>query len=135
MRNTVNKFMVKSLLDPLGGSADMDDNDSMKLLSVDGDNEEQVKRVISDHILPYFNLKSNEYKASAKRSLNYFLHTKSADFGYLYDSCLIAFDHPQNPIQFFVWLWEVLFPLESLHLTESFDVEEISDPSEPNSYL
>jgi hypothetical protein len=82
----VNEYMAGNLLGSLGGSVDKDDADSLYLLTVDGNDELQVKKVIKDYILPSFLSHSKEYQVVAKNSLAYFLTTNRMDFGYHFDS-------------------------------------------------
>jgi len=131
----VNEYLVRSLLGPLGGTVDKDDQVSLQLSNVDNNNELQVKQVINDIILPFYFSSSNQYKINTKNSLGYFLTTNSMDFGYHFDSYLIAFDHPENPRSFFLWIWEVLFPHEDYHIQNANDYIEIEDIDEPYNYL
>lgn len=131
----VNEWILRSLLDPLGGTADIDDDKSDQLQQIGNNNKAEVKEIIIKHIKPFFESKSDEFKKKAKDSLSFFLTTDQTDFGYLFDSCLIAFDHPNNPKDFFIWIWEILFPNESFKIdnTENFLIE--NDLNEANKYL
>jgi hypothetical protein len=131
---TVNENMVRSLLAPLGGSADIDEK-IYQYQNVDSNNETEIKRIISENIKPDYEGQSGAYRASAKRSLSYFLTTNRINYGYIYDSCLIAFDHPTDARVFFVWIWEVLFPGEDYHIDDVKNYSEIDDVNEGNSYL
>lgn len=130
---TVNVYMVRDLLCPLGGSAD-DDVKILQYENTDGNNEAEIKNIITKIIKPYFDKQTEIYKASSKRSLSYFLTTNRMDFGDIFDSCLIAFDHPTDARDFFLWIWEILFPDESYHLDEIKKYTEIEDINECNSY-
>lgn len=130
---TVNEYMIRDLLCPLGGSADIDEK-IYQYQNVDGNSENEIKKIISETIKPFYERQTEGYRVSSKRSLSYFLTTNRMDYGYIYDSCLIAFDHPTNPRDFFVWVWEILFPNENYHVTDIKNYSEIEDINEGNSY-
>jgi hypothetical protein len=130
---TVNEYMVRDLLTPLGGSGDLDEQIHL-YRNIDNNNETEIKKIISNTIKPYFKKQTEEYQASAKRSLSYFLTTNRLDYGYVYDSCLIAFDHPDDARDFFLWIWEVLFPIENHTMTDIKKYTEIDDINEGNNY-
>lgn len=131
---TVNWYIINDLLNPLGGTADIDEK-ICQYKNIDKNNEEEVKEIIAAEIKPYYNESSEAYKISAKRSLSYFLTTNRINFGQLYDSCLIAFDHPDDSRLFFLWIWEILFPREHYHMHDIQNITEIEDINEVNSYL
>lgn len=130
----VNKYMLSNLLAPLGGTADIDEEIN-NYRDFDNNNEILVKQVIVNEIKPYYNMQSDLYKESAKRSLAYFLTTNKISYGDLYDNCLIAFDHPKVPRDFFLWMWEVLFPFEEFYIHNTENYIEIENPNEANNYL
>lgn len=132
---TVNMFILENLIAPLGGTADMDDEKATALREVDGNNESDVKNVLYQEIKPYYDSRSNDHKISIKRSLSYYLTTDKVDFGRMYDSVLIAFGHPTNPKDFFIWIWEILFPKEKYNLDNLNQYIEIEDINEANNYL
>lgn len=131
---TVNLYMLNDILNPLGGSADVDEK-SYLYENLDNNDEAAVKEVISKEIGSYYKTTSLAYRDSLKRSLAYFLITKKIDFGRLYDSCLIAFDHPKNPRDFFLWIWETLFPDEPYDGMDVGEYTEVDDVSEPVKYF
>lgn len=130
---TVNENMVRDLLTPLAGSADLDEKIE-EYRNVDSDNPITVKEIIAATIKPWYENRSEEYKAIAKRSLSYFLTTNRINYGYIYDSCLIAFDHPTDARDFFVWIWEMLFPEETYRLKDVKHYVEIDDINEGTKY-
>lgn len=131
---TVNQSMVSDLLNSLGGSADINEK-IFKYQNVDSNNEKEIKEIILLNIKPHFESQSDQYRASAKLSLSYFLTTNRIDYGYIYDSCLIAFDHPTDARIFFLWIWEVLFYGEDYHINDVKNYSEIDNVNEANSYL
>lgn len=130
---TVNEYMVRDLLCPLSGTADKDIQIQM-YNNIDSNNENQIKNIITETIKPFYEKQNEEYKASAKRSLSYFLTTNRINYGYIFDSCLIAFDHPIDARDFFVWIWEILFSHESYYLPDIKNYIEIDDINEGNKY-
>jgi hypothetical protein len=132
---TVNEYMVRSLLGPLGGTSDRDDSECFQLSNVDGNSELQVKEIIKKYILPFYFSASEKYKMATKQSLSYFLTTNKMDYGYHYDSYLIAFDHPTDPRDFFLWVWETLFLEEEYHIENISAYCEVEDINEPYNYL
>lgn len=131
---TVNWYMLNDILNPIGGTADIDE-DIFRYRNVNGNVEDVVKGIITKEIKPYYGDAPNSYKESLKRSLAYFLTTERIDFGRLYDSCLIAFDHPENPKLFFRWIWDVLFPGENYHIEKIEMYVEVEDINEPRNYF
>jgi hypothetical protein len=131
----VNSYMVSSLLSPIGGSADVDDDESAELSRVNGNNEFEVKRIIESYIATYFRTCSASYQKSAKQSLSYFLTTDNIDYEYIYYGCLISMDMPSDPRLLFQWIWEVLFPDEIYQIDNIDQYVVVDDISEPNSYL
>lgn len=105
--------MVVAALAPLTGSADSDEMyETFK--NVNSNDEEEVKSIIKDYFIPFFDQHySDEGMIKIKNTLRFFLSTDTIDWTREYDSCLMAFDPPNNSKLFFIWLWEVMFPNES----------------------
>jgi hypothetical protein len=130
---TVNRYMLRDLLNPIGGTADINE-EILRYRYFDNNSQTAVNKILREKLLPYYEKASSQYKTSYKRSLSYFLSAENFDFGDLYDSCLIAFDHPVNPRDFFLWIWQVLFPAENYENGNNKDFTEIDDPQEPYRY-
>jgi hypothetical protein len=128
---TVNPYFLHTLLGPLAGMAD-DDDAVRRFASIDSNNEGQVKRVISEMLAPHFFGLSAEMKDRAKTALGYYLAKPDANFERVFESCLPPFDPPSVARQFFVWLWEVLFPTESFAAVDYLTFREVADIDEPN---
>lgn len=105
---TVNPNFLSDLLAPLCGSADNDEECTF-YSTIDPNNEEEIKMIIKEKLRPYYFEKSIRYRSLAKFSLSYYLTTNLFDFGNIFDTYLIAFEPPNSPKLFFIWLWEVLF--------------------------
>jgi len=131
--DTVNKYMLSDLLNPLGGTADSDEK-IIQFKDFNSNDEEAVKKIIIDEIKPHYDHMNDGYKTSVKRSLSYFLTTNRVDFGHVYDDCLIVFDHPADARDFFLWVWQVIFPGENYHLENAESFVEINDYREPSHF-
>jgi hypothetical protein len=127
----VNRNFIDSILSPLIGSGDIDEEmDSYK--NINPNSETEVKNIISNTIKPEFEKNSTDFKKIARETLAFYLTTEKIDFGRLYNSLLIAFDHPDNPKVFFIWVWQILFNNEQYQLDNWEDFKEVNDPREPN---
>jgi hypothetical protein len=127
----VNPYMIRDILGPLGGTADYENDETLKLYDVPRNNEKEVKVVIANYIKPFFDRRNNEYKEYAKRSLAYYLTFENDFLESIYDSCLIALSPPDNISHFYVWIWEVLFGEESYRLDDRSKYCENPDIMEP----
>jgi hypothetical protein len=87
------------------------------------------------HINNYFERTSDTYKKSLKRTLSYYLTTNRIDFDRLYDNRLVAFEPPADPRDFFLWIWQILFPGEDYRIEDVENYSETEDINEPNSYF
>jgi hypothetical protein len=125
--------MVRDLLNPVTGTADIDE-EIFRFRDFDSNDEASAKEIIKKLLLPTFETASMQYKVASKLSLAYFLSNENFDFGDLYDSCLIAFDHPANPRNFFLWIWQIFFPTEEYQNVSNKDYTEIDDAQEPYKY-
>jgi hypothetical protein len=125
--------MIRDILAPLGGTGD-DDLDMMRYKNIDSENEYDIKEIIRERIKPYFEERPENYRSSLRKSLSFFLTTNKIDYKYVFDSCLIAFDHPSEPRKFFLWIWEVLFPDQDYRVSDIYNYMIVDDSSEPNQY-
>lgn len=111
----INSALITHILGPIGGTADYDSGWD-KFKNVDGSNEKEVKKIISDEIKPFFESANSGYKIDLKNTFAYYLTTCSLDFEDQYEGCLIAFAPPSDARDFFIWIWEVLFPLDRIEI-------------------
>jgi hypothetical protein len=121
-----NRFLIGYILGPIGGTADYDQGWE-KYKNVNGNDEETIKKILQQEILPYYESRSNKFKEQFKWTLSFYLTTGTIDFEDEFDACLIAFDPPDDPKLFFIWLWELLFP------DEGYMVENLDDYKEEYS--
>jgi hypothetical protein len=124
----VNPYAIRDFLSGLAGMGD-DDEYIIQYRQFDSNDSEKSKEVIQRELVPEFNRLPIKTQEFAKLSLRYYLTTDRVRWGRVYDGCLFPFDHPKNPRDFFVWIWEVMYPGESCLLektddyTEDFDIE------------
>lgn len=127
----INLQFVHSILGPLIGTAD-DDSEIEKYRGLDSNDEYLVKDVIKRTIKGKFDEKPERYKKAAKDALAYALLTPDFDFEDVFDSNLIAFLPPTESRDFFLWIWEVLFPEEVVTLHADINsYETVWDLKEP----
>lgn len=109
-------YLLDDLLGPLVGLADHDET-VRKYWKVNPNDPNEIKEIIRTELLPTYLSCDAVRKRLSKLCLMYYLTTSSVPFGRVYDSCLIPFDHPANPRDFFLWIWEVFFPGEDYILS------------------
>jgi hypothetical protein len=130
MKYTVNPNLVESLLMPLAGDADNDEQTNL-FASLDVNNEFEMKEVIRKYLLPDFNQSSKVYQDQTKLSLAYFLITEKLDFERIMQSLLLPFDPSHHGKKWFVWIWEVLFNEEECSLPDTSKYKVVNDIYEP----
>ena len=112
---------------------------------IDSDDEVAVRKVIRAYIVPNFHMFTEDSQQKCKQSLSYFLTTGDAPFFRSFAELALA-DSPlrerdlaltdpfanlpefplavDDPMQFFKWLWDELFPGEDYHVqTEGWTVD------------
>lgn len=127
----VNPDLIAGLLGPFIGLAD--DDDAFELYrSLDCNDEGQVKQLIRQHVRKNFNKYSEKGQNRIKLTLKYALSNNDFPFHDVYYGSLLPFDAPSNPRDFFVWIWEELFPDEDFVPMDITTVRIHADPSELN---
>lgn len=124
MQHRINKLLICAVLAPLGGDID---EYYEKFRNINPNDENEVKPIIKEYLLPYFNQYfSPEGRQKIKEALGYFLSTDdSVDWQGEYNGHLMPFDSHKNAKLFFVWIWEELFPDEDFKLYELSDVRVV----------
>ncbi len=130
MKYIVNSHLVESLLMPLAGEADSDDQ-IILFASIDVNNEFEMKEVIRKYLLPDFKQASKTYQDQVKLSLAYFLITEKIDFERIIQSLLLPFDPSHHGKKWFVWIWEVFFNKEEYSLSDISKYIVVDDIYEP----
>jgi hypothetical protein len=127
----VNPYYLETILHPIAGLADGDDDDIIIYKDLDPNNENEVKRKITEILKPYFEGFDKDSQEKIKISLSYYLTKSSIDFGAIFDSLLLPFESPENPKNFFIWVWEVFFSKEDYHLNNTDQYIESKDMYAP----
>lgn len=122
---TVNGYFVDAFLGPLGGLADVDET---PFDSIDGNDEQAIRKVIRDELKPHFERWDDKSKRIARDSLAYWLSFRRHELGPLYNGMLMPFDPPNPPELFFLWLWEELFGPEDWRLEDPKAFQVQNDP-------
>lgn len=125
----VNPYFLDDILSPLAGGADFDE--LMYLQHLDANNEQEIKEILKEFLGPYFEGLSDIYKAKFKLSLAFYLKNPKVDFESIIDSYLLPFNTPSQPINLFIWLWDLLFPNEDYFLISTEGIIEKKDQYEP----
>jgi hypothetical protein len=131
----INPWFVHALLSPLAGYADIDVDGVDEYRNVDPNNEMAIKKIIRDVFLPFYkNRNTLEFCEQMKNSLKFYLSTNLFDWERKFNSCLLPFDHPDNPRDFFVWIWEEWHPDERYQISNVSDYSVNDDINELQMY-
>lgn len=129
---TVNPYFLHTLLEPLTGLAD--DDDAMEEYSgFDSNNEQSVRQVIRELIVPHAKSLSSRCLERVRIAYRYYLSKPSPNFERVFESVLPPFDPPNDPRDFFVLIWEECFPSEDFTLEDIEAYVENADINEPLS--
>jgi hypothetical protein len=115
MRSREDVYNFDALIGPWGSIADIDEL-WPRYDSLDPNNEAEMKDIIREDIIPYFQELSNERKESALKGLRYILSLSDEDINSEWDGILPGFDLPNDPRDLFIWMQEV-FEEHQIHLT------------------
>ena len=128
---TVNPYFLHSLLDPLTGLAD--DDEAMEEFSEFNSNDTSASReLIRKMIVPHCESMGAAIRERVQLAYRYYLSVDSSDFERVFESVLPPFDPPENPRDFFVWIWEECFPQEPYQLFDVADYVVDADINEPS---
>ena len=127
---SVNSLWIDSLLDPLIGGAD-DDDEVLHFRSLDPNDEAAVRAVIRERLVPYFRRMNAESVERIERAYRYYLHQPNFPWDHMFPGLLIPFLPPRNPKDFFVWLLDECFPTHDWSLNDPDSYEEVRDIDEP----
>jgi len=131
---TVNPYFLRKLLDPIAGLAD-DDESVIYYQNMNKNNEVQYRKIIKDILKPYFEGINEIVQQKSKLALSYYLSKDKFDFESVFESCLPPFDPPEDPRDFFVWIWEELFGDEDYKILNIESYKENPDIHEPNRLI
>jgi hypothetical protein len=121
----MNGYLLGSLLGPFAGMSDEERDEAYK--RIEPNDEDAVKRLISTTLKPNFDRQDDQSQAVLRENLSYFLTAGSDFWRAIYEMYMPPIDPPDDPRQFFVWLWEVLFPGEDYVMGELSDVKVVND--------
>jgi hypothetical protein len=123
--NTANYHYLDRIIGSLNTVTD-DEVSSIK----SPDDERGIRQVIRSRIVREFTSLDDETQLACKNSLRYFLTTGNAPFdNILADQQEWAIESSTDPKQFFIWVWQELFPSEDYRLTDTASWTERNDAS------
>ena len=128
--NTVNPYFLHTLLEPLSGLAD-DDDAVQAYANLDSNDETQMRAIIREMIVPLALSLSTGAKERVKLAYQFYLSKPDAKWDRVFYSTLPPFDAPNDPRQFFVWIWDECFSGEDFHLADLSKFIENRDINEP----
>ena len=110
MKCKINRLVIGAALSPLVGYAD-NDEECAKFDDLDPNNETAVRLMIREYFLPFYSRHyTPEDMLRIKEAFMYFLTTDNIDWVREFDSLLFPFDLPNEPRNFYLWLWDECFP-------------------------
>ena len=131
----VNLYFVESLVDNIASLNLSDEEDTNLRQQIDPNNELDVKKIFKEWLVPIYKRWGTSTKLKLKESLRYLLNSNDDD---LFD--LVAggneppFEFPEPLINYFIWLWEVLFGNESYRI-ENLDEYVVNNQFGTINYL
>jgi len=127
---TVNPIYIDYVLDPLVGGADNDEAMD-KYGHYNSDDENDVKLLAKEVLLPRFLKQPTRLQTAIKNSLAYYLVYPKQNFEAIFNSMLTSIETPTNSRIFFQWIWEVFFDGESKDFIKEEIVVEDFDVNAP----
>lgn len=111
MMREVTQNAFERVLLPLGGLAD---DDHSELHRIDSSDETQMRSMVRIHIHPEFASLPECQQFAVKISLGYFLAAScdNSTFARPLEGLLASELNTPNPKDFYIWIWEELFPGE-----------------------
>jgi hypothetical protein len=121
----MNAYLVEALLGPFGAMSDEELSDARKWINP---NESvSVKGLIANVLKPEFDRYDKNSQRLIRDNLSYFLTVGFDHWKSLYEMSMPPIDASDDPRQFFVWLWEVLFPGEDHVMSDLSNVKVTND--------
>ena len=111
MKYYTNPLLIDKAVEPFIGTADIDEEYEI-YKDVDTNNQNELKSFLNKWLLPYFQNYSDEMKSRIKVTLRHFLACNDMDYSRECESHLFAFKTPNNAKDFFICVWETLYPGE-----------------------
>lgn len=117
----VNIYIVNSLITLLAGLA-LSDEEVEELYAINPNDEIKVKEAIKHFIVPGFDAYPPKVKERVKEALKYLLNTTDeGSIKLVTNMNEPPFEFPTPVINYFIWIWEVLFG------EESYKIENIDE--------
>jgi hypothetical protein len=135
MKKIINPVFIDEFLIPLIGGAD--DEEMIELFGYyKTDDENDVKKLAIEVLLPEYNKQKDVLKLLAKDTLAYYLiFPNRINLESIINSLLLPIDTPKNCNLFFYWIWEVFFPQESINYLLNMEIVEEFNISAPLDLL
>lgn len=125
---TINHYFLGDFVDPFAGLADGEEEDQ---ININPEDEDAYKKLIVSVLRPHFLSLPKIIQEKCKITLSYYLTTNQIDFNAdIFSLFMLPFSPPTNPKDFFVWLWEELFPNEDYILQDPDKYKEVDDINE-----
>lgn len=121
----MNPFFVETLLAPFGGMSDEEILEARN--HVNPNDPTSVRKLIAAVLKPAFDCYDENSQRLLRQNLSYFLTVGIDYWERLYDMSMPPIDAPDDPRQFFIWLWEVLMPDQSYTMSDVSDIEVVKD--------
>ena len=128
--NSVNPYFLQTLVEPFTGLAD-DDEAVRTYVDLDPNDEQRMRAIIRDSIVPHATSLSVDAAERVKLAYRYYHSKSDSDFGRVFYSNLPPFNAPDDPRNFFLWIWEECFPGQDFHLNGLDQYVENRDIKEP----
>jgi len=115
--NTVNPYLLHTLLEPITGLAD-DDASVQAFAKLDSNDESEMRAIIRNMIVPHALSLSRDAMKRVKLAYQFYLSKPDSNFERVFYSNLPPFDAPDDPRQFFLWIWDECFVGEDFRLAD-----------------
>lgn len=127
----INPWLVEGLMDAIAELC-YDDEVAALYSYVDPGNEEHYRAIIREFFVKDFASYSDVKKERTKLALRYYLSKKDVDFSGFFNACMPPFDPPNDPRDFFLWIWEEIYGDECYELADLNKYKVVPDIYEPN---
>jgi len=127
MKKIVNRWFLGYLFGHLGGGAD-DVDKVAKYANLNVNDKDSVSIVIKESCVPLvLETQSDLVRERLKTALQYYLTTNEIDFSSVFDAYLLPFRCPSNAKNFFLWIWDALYPDENPSLSAEYEYIVLED--------
>lgn len=106
MKVPVSIYIVAKAISPLCSPSD---DVCMELSDADVNNEEEVRAIIREKVVPHFQSYTEDSQRKIKDSLKYFICTNNPSIDRLFPAFHLPFEPPESAQSFFSIVWEEFF--------------------------